>query len=235
MYRNSQLRKAIAFSLFVKAHTRNSIVKKWSINKLHEMTGVSADAVKARLKVLQEMHLVEFTGIDNKHIVFRSLHSHTAHRNVVIPEFSFKPNNNLKKNAYAQEIKNIENTLTAILLIEIQRRKDFANQMIQQKRNPHTKKEYKAATKVCNHFGYGRKFIDRGISYKYMAAKIGMSVYKSIQIVKFAVNYHLVRKIRNIYKSFAMCGKYTEDMLTNHTYCYRNRIIKIYANKYAVV
>ena len=235
MYRNTQLRKAIAFSLFVKAHTRNSIVKNWSVNKLHDITGVSADAVKVRLKLLQNMQLVEFTGVGNKHIVFKSLHSHTAHRNVVIPEIVFIPNNNLKKNAYAQEIKNIENVLTAVLLVEIQRRKDFVKQMIQQKRTPRSKKEYKAATKVCNRFGYGRNFIDRGISYKYMAAKIGMSVYKSIQIVKFAVNYHLVKKIRNIYKSFAMCSKYTEDMLTNYTYCYRNRIIKNYANKYALV
>lgn len=235
MYRNSQLRKAIAFSIFVKKHTRNSIVKNWSINKLHELTGVSADAVKARLHVLQEMELVEFTGINRRHLVFKSMQSHTAHRNVTIPEMIFKPNNNLKKNAYAQEIMNIENVLTAILLAEIQRHKDFAKQMIQQKRNPRSKKEYKDATKVCNLFGYGRKFVDNGISYKYMAAKIGISVYKSIQVVKLAVSCKILKKIRNIYKSFTMCGKYTEDMLTNYTYCYRNKIIKKYANRYALV
>ena len=38
MYRNSDLRKAIAFSLFVKAHSRNSIIKNWNINKLHDIT-----------------------------------------------------------------------------------------------------------------------------------------------------------------------------------------------------
>lgn len=124
MYRNSQLRKAIAFSLFVKAHTRNSIVKNWSINKLHDITGISVNAIKDRLFVLKNMELVEETGLGNKHLVFKSLHSHTAHRNIVIPEITFKPNANLKKNAYAQEIKNIENTLTAMLLVEIQRRKD---------------------------------------------------------------------------------------------------------------
>ena len=49
MYRNSSLRKAIAFSVFVKAHTPNCVVKDWSVNKLHEMTGVSANAIKARI------------------------------------------------------------------------------------------------------------------------------------------------------------------------------------------
>ena len=235
MYRNSQLRKAIAFSLFVKTHARNSIVKNWSINKLHDITGISANAIKDRLLVLKEMDLIEETGLNNKHLVFKSLHSHTAHRNVVIPEIAFKPNTNLKKNAYAQKIKNIENVLTAMLLVEIQRRKDFAKQMIQKRSNSSSKKEYKEAAKTCNRFGYGKKFIDKGISYKYMAAKIGMSICKSIQIVKLAVNCNILRRIRNICKRIAICSKYTEDMLTNYTYSYRNHIYKNYANKYVVI
>lgn len=235
MYRNTQLRKAIAFSLFVKAHARNSIVKNWSINKLHDITGISVNAIKDRLFVLKNMELVEETGLGNKHLVFKSLHSHTAHRNIVIPETTFKPNANLKRNAYAQEIKNIENTLTAMLLVEIQRRKDFAKQMIQRRREPCSKKEYTEAVKTCNRFGYGKKFIDKGISYKYMAAKIGMSVCKSIQIVKFAVKCKFIKKIRNICKRIAICSKYTEDMLVNYTYSYRNHIYKNYANKYATI
>ncbi len=235
MYRNSQLRKAIAFSLFVKAHTRNSVVKDWSVNKLHDITGISANAIKDRLSVLRNMELIEETGLNNKHLVFKSLHSHTAHRNIIIPELTFKHKIHLKKNAYAQEIKNIENVLTAMLLVEIQRRKDYARQMIQQRSEPCSKKEYKEAVKICNRFGYGRKFIEKGISYKYMAAKIGMSVCKSIQIVKLAVNCNILKKIRNICRRVAICSKYTEDMLNNYTYSYRNYIYKNYANKYVVV
>ena len=121
MYRNSDLRKAIAFSLFVKAHSRNSIIKNWNINKLHDITGVSVNAIKARLATLRSMGLIEETGVDKKHLVFKSLHSHTAHRNVVLPSVEFKPDVNLKKNAYAQEIKNLENVLVAMLLVQIQR------------------------------------------------------------------------------------------------------------------
>lgn len=112
MYCNSSLRKAIAFSVFVKAHTPNCVVKDWSVNKLHEMTGVSANAIKARLGVLESMGLIEKIGIRKNHLLFKSLHSHTAHRNVIISDIKFKPNNNLKKNAYAQEIKNIETLLS---------------------------------------------------------------------------------------------------------------------------
>lgn len=63
MYRNSDLRKAIAFSLFVKAHSRNSIIKNWNINKLHDITGVSVNAIKARLATLRSMGLIEETGL----------------------------------------------------------------------------------------------------------------------------------------------------------------------------
>lgn len=122
-----------------------------------------------------------------------------------------------------------------MLLVEIQRRKNFAKQMIQQRHEPCSKKEYTKAVKTCNRFGYGKKFVDNGISYKYMAAKIGMSVCKSIQIVKFAINCNILKRIRNICKRIAICSKYTDDMLTNYTYSYRNHIYKNYANKYVII
>lgn len=235
MYRNSQLRKAVAFAVFVKAHTRNSIVKDWTINKLHALTGVSAEAVKARIATLRDMELVEEVGIGKKHLVFKSLHSHTAHRNIQIKDIEFKQDKNLKKNAYAQEVKNVEHVLTAILLVEIQRRKDFAKQMIQQKQNPRSKKEYKDAVKVCNNFGFGENFVNKGISYKFMAAKLGISMFKAVQIVKFAVECKLIKKVHKAYKQITACSKYIEDMITNYTFVYRNKIYKIPANRYAVV
>lgn len=235
MYRNSALRKAIAFSLFIKARTRNSIVKNCTINKLHDITGVSANAIKDRLSVLEEIGLIERVGVNNKHLVFKSLHSNTSHRNVVIPNSKFKPNKKSSKNAYAQEIKFIENVLTAILLVEIQRRKNYAKQIIQQRQQPRSKKEYTEAVKVCNHLGYGRNFFDNGISYKYIAKHIGMSIFKSIQIAELAQNLHLIKKIKNCVRKISICYKYVEDMITNYTYSYRNYIFKKYANKYVLI
>lgn len=235
MYRNSQLRKAVAFAVFVKAHTRNSVVKNWTVNKLHDLTGVSANAIKARIGVLKDMKLIEEVGNSKKHLVFKSLHSNTAHRNATIKSIEFDRNKNLKKNAYAQEIKNIENMLTTMLLVEIQRHKDFAKRIIQQRQNPCNKKEYKEAVKACNNLGYGRKFIDKGISYKYMSAKIGISLFKAQKIVKFAIENNILTKTRNICKRIAACGKYIDDMITNYTYIYRNWIYKNYANKYTLV
>ena len=236
MYCNSSLRNAIAFSVFVKAHTPNCVVKDWSVNKLHEMTGVSANAIKARLGVLESMGLIEKIGIRKNHLLFKSLHSHTAHRNVIISDIKFKPNNNLKKNAYAQEIKNIENVLAAMLLVEIQRHKDFAKQMIQRKVNPRSVKEYKESVKACNRFEFREdKFVDNGISYKYLAAKIGISISKTVEIVKCAVYNNLIKKIHRTYKRYKAYSKYIEDILCNFTFCHNNYIYKILANRYELV
>ena len=55
MYRNPNIRKAIAFSLFVKSQVVSSTVQEWTINKMHTITGVSALAIRDRLRTLREL------------------------------------------------------------------------------------------------------------------------------------------------------------------------------------
>ena len=117
MYRNPKIRKAIAFSLFVKSQVVSSTVQDWTINKIHTITGVSALAIRDRLRTLRELDLVEEIGAERKHLVFKSLKSHTSHRNASIPLVPFETNNKIKKNGKAQNIKQIENTLSAMLVI----------------------------------------------------------------------------------------------------------------------
>lgn len=148
MYCNPELRKAIAFSLFIKTRVKSSAVQRWSINKLHEITGVSACAVRKRIDTLKALGLVEFTGKNNRCLVFKSLKSHTSHRNVLVPNIEFISRNDSKKNAYAQNVKFIEDTLSAMLIIDVQNRKNYAKQMIQQSKHPKGLKELKAAKKI---------------------------------------------------------------------------------------
>lgn len=69
MYRNPNIRKAIAFSLFVKSQVVSSTVQEWTINKMHTITGVSALAIRDRLRTLRELDLIEEIGIEKKHHV----------------------------------------------------------------------------------------------------------------------------------------------------------------------
>lgn len=235
MYCNPLLRKAVAFSLFVKNNTASSVIKNWNINKLHMLTGVSANVVSKRVSTLREYGLIAVEGMHGEHLVFKSLHSNTSHRNIALPSLRFVTDGSKNKNSKAQQIKSIEDMLAAMLLVEIQKHKNYAEQTIQKSLNPSSKKEYKKATKTCNRLNYGRKFVDNGISYKYMAKKIGFSTFSAQNLVKFAVKHHLVEKIKTAYKKIHGIGKYIEDMVTGYTFYYHNSIYKIYANRYALI
>lgn len=233
MYRNVRLKKAVAFSLFVKARVTSSTVNNWSVNKLHVLTGVSASAIRQRLSVLRELGLIEEIGKDRKHLVFKSLKSHTSHRNAIVPDIDFTENTNLKKNVYAQKIKQLEDVLSTMLVIEIQNQKNYAKQMIQQSKHPKNLTELKDAKKACKHFGYGEKFSENGISYKYIADKLGVSLQKAFEVVNFAVKKQILCKYRNIEKRFLSNIDYIKDMiLNNYTYIKKSIIYKVYANTY---
>ena len=85
---------------------------------------------------MKALGLVEFTGKNNRCLVFKSRKSHTSHRNVIVPNIGFISRNYSKKNAYAQNVKFIEDTLSAMLIIDIQNRKNYAKQMIHQYKYP---------------------------------------------------------------------------------------------------
>lgn len=185
---------------------------------------------------MKALDLIEFTGRNNRCLVFKSLKSHTSHRNVIVPNIDFISRNDSKKNAYAQNVKFIEDTLSAMLIVDIQNRKNYAKQMIQQSQFPKGLKKLKAAKKACNRFGYGDKFRDNGISYKYIAKKLSVSVQKAFDLVKFAVKNEILCKYRNIEKRFLSSIDYVKDMiLNNYTYIKGKVICRVYANTYEVI
>ncbi len=234
MYRNTDLRKAIAFSLYIKTKVKSSAIPHYTINKLHNITGVSANAVRSRLATLRAYGLVENTGKNNQCLVFKSLKSHTAHRNVALKDIVFTPNDNLNKNAYAQNVKFIEKSLSVMLMMDIQNRKDFAKQMIRQSKHPKSIKELKDAKKVCNRYGYGAKYRENGISYKYIAKTLGCCVQTAFNIVYFGVKNNILRKTKKTEKRFLIGIKYFEDMLSpSYTYTNKNYACKVCANRYA--
>lgn len=234
MYGNAKLRKAIAFSIYVKSKTPSSAVPQWSVNKLRELTGVSAGAIKQRIRTLKEYDLITFVGKGENCAVFRSLRSSSSHRNVFIHETKFDGDKQKKKNNDAQSVKHIEDTLTAILIVEIQRHKDYARQMIQQKRSPKSLTDYKEARKVCNRCGYGEKYVERGLSYKTIAKRLGIGLQKAVETIKFAVEQKFLAKFKQTKRLFVANLRYIEDMLS-FTYSYGNYIYSVYANRYALI
>lgn len=235
LYRNPELRKAIAFSLYIKSRVVSSSVPHWSINKLHEISGISSTTVKKRLRILKQYGAISFTGKNHHCLVFSSLQSHTAHRNITISDIDFVLDKKSHKNQKAQNVKFIDDILTTLLIVEIQNRKNYARQMIQQSKQPKDLTELKEAKKACNRFGYSAEFVDNGISYKRMAEKIGCCLQKAFNIINCATKNKILNKIKNVQKFYFHGAKFiNEELKRIYTYIKGNIAYRVGANRYQI-
>lgn len=223
MYKNKSVTKALALAIFVKNRIKSSTIQDFSYNKLHLITGLHINTLKKRLDVLKRMGLVEFIGTHKQHLCFKSIVSSCDHRNVSIKYGEF------------DTIKDIEMTLFAYLLVEIQRRKDFAKHTIQTARNGRDLEQIKAARRTCRRNGYSEEYQEWGLSYKGIAKRLGVGVQKAFFVVKFAIEQGLVTKIKRQLQKFVKgVGAMQKSIDSNFTFCTKDNEYYILANAYAL-
>jgi len=225
MSKNSnKLSKALSLLIAVKQTYKSSTINNYTTDKLHKITGLHANTIKKRIKTLKEIGLVKFIGKHKEHLLFESVTSSSEHRNVYADFSTFK------------NVKDIEKALLALLIVEIQKKKDFAKHTIQSAQNPSNLEECKRAKKICNRYGYGKEYKEYGLSYKTIAKKLRVCLQKAFEIVKFAIeNDFLVKTKREIQKFFYGIGnssKYIED--GKFTFYTSNNAYKVLANVYSV-
>lgn len=222
--KGDKVRKSLSLTIFVKERFTSSTINNYTIDKLHKLTGLHANTIKKRIKTLKDMGLVRFVGKHNEHLLFESISSSSDHRNVYAEFVVF------------DNIKDIERALEALLVVEIQRRKDFAKHTIQSAQNPSTLEEHKRAKKICKRYGWGKEYQEFGLSYKGIAKKLGVCVQKAFAIVKFAIEKgFLVKTKRQIQKFIYGIGassKYFEN--NEYTFCTNNNAYTILANVYSL-
>ena len=130
-------------------------------------------------------------------------------------------------------LKSVEYSLQAILLVQIQLRKDFAKQTIRNAHGAsHDFKVVKAARDAARKFGYGFEYIERGLSYRTIAKKIGVSIKSAVEIVKFAAKRTFLKKITHSIPTYlpSVCGM----EVYGYTFTTRNYGYKVLANCYSV-
>lgn len=222
--RSGKVGKALSLAIFVKERFASSTITNVTIDKLHKLTGLHANTIKKRIKTLKEMGLVKFVGKNNEHLLFESISSSSEHRNVYAEFVVF------------DNIKDIEKALEALLIVEIQRRKDFAKHTIQSAQNPSTLEEHKSAKKICKRYGWGKEYQEFGLSYKGIAKNLGVCVQKAFAIVKFAIEKgFLIKTKRQIQKFVYGIGhslKYIDN--NEYTFCTNNNAYTILANVYSL-
>lgn len=226
--KDRKLIRPLAMSIVFKSKVSSGTAR--SINHIHEVTGISAEAVKKYRAKLEEYGLSFLTGKRNL-TVFGRIRS-----------------TNNKKNYEAKitdisSTKEVEKSLRSMLLVVLQAQKEYVRRTTLALSNPHSLKEYKEAKSSLRRFrGYlVHGFKDYGISYKCIAKKLGTSIVTAVKDVKNAVENLFLIKTRNYYQVFCksarslgsfLCEK-TQSWLSP-TFTTKNNIYYIKANTYKI-
>lgn len=226
---NSNVIRAVALAIFVKHLIPSSCIKNFSWYKLHKLTGLHYNTLKKRLQSLERLGLVERMGKAQTTLRFKRIASKNARRNINLSEIKF------------DSVADVEKSLLAMFVVEIQRHKDFYKQVFASLRNPKDLNELKWARNAKKRCGNAEKFVERGLSYKTIAEKLHIGVQKAIAIVKWAVENKFLRKIRPKWSKvnlkgafrggFERLGQSWED---GFTFVMSNCVVLVKANRYKV-
>lgn len=217
--------KAIALLLYYKNRHVSSCVTNFTYNKLHNETGLHATTLKKRVSLLLSCGLAVIHG---KNLVFKRVSSHNVRSNVEVL-------------CDGLSVKEIENSLYASMLCEIQRKKDFVKHTIHIANNPPLNVDYdhfKKMRKMCRKYGWGEKYQEFGISYKFIAKKLNICLQHAFNVVAFAVRKGLINKFNHIeqvfMKGIGAAKKYLLEGNLKNMFITKNNIYRVYANTYSL-
>jgi len=218
MFGNKELLKALAMFLLIRKRIGSNVLKDYSINKLVNLLGAHARTIKKRMHVLSQYGLVTIVG---KTLVLRSVVSKHAKRNVKLGKMEYST------------LKSVEYSLQSILVAVIQSRKDFAQRTIRYAHGAsHDYKVVKAARNAARKFGYGFEYVEKGLSYKTIAKKLGVSIKTAVEIVKFAVKHTILKKTKHFISTYLPKVNFMEGL--GYTFTTRNYGYNIMANTYSI-
>lgn len=221
---DKMLVKALSLAVFIKTRYASSCIRNFSYNKLRKLSGLHDSSLKKRIAKLNEYGLIKRVGRNNEHLVVSSIASHNNRRNVDISCIEFST------------IKDIENSILAIVVVEMQKRKDYVKHILNCVLDPKSTDEYKRSKRQCRDYGYNGEYKEYGISYKRIAKEMGVCVQKAMRVVKYAVANSFLdveHRQKQIYVKGAMTmDKYVDSR--NYTFCTKDNFYRIYANVYSL-
>ena len=225
MYGDQDLVKAIALALFIKTRTISSTIPHYTVNKLRTITGLSFATIKNRLNRLKDYGIITFVGKENNCLVVKSLCSKNRHKN-----FDISCINN-------DSVKEIEQSLRAMLVVGIQLHKDYARRVLRASSDGRTTAEIKDGRRNSRRYCYYGDYKENGLSYKGIARRLGVSVVTAFRTVSYALKHHFLTKIRHIEQVFVRgIGTFSSKIENFCQNCFstRNNVYKVHANTYIV-
>lgn len=184
--------RAVAMSLLIKKHIRSSAITDYTSDKLHKLTRLHADTCKKYVGILVKLNLAEFVGRNGKTLVFKKLFSRHQRKNIDLGDID------------GSSVMDIAYHLYAIFNVEIVRHKLYAKHIIETATDGF--KNVREAKRKSRKYGYGREFIENGLSFKTIAKRLKCGIQKAQAIIKFCVDKLFLIKnkhITQIYDKYA--------------------------------
>lgn len=229
---NKNQTQALAFLALVRAYEKASgRCCTYTVNQLHELTGIHAKTIEKRLLTLESMGLMTY---ENKRIKLLAIRSKHNEKNVVV-----NITLGIKKS-----LKDAEKQVMSARVVNKLKQKDFfktaLNQFHDFKNNPNSKvstDEFKKLSRWlrehCKTDFLNKNFIDYGWSYKKIAEYLDVSLATAVDIIKYAIEHNLIsKKINSMFKRLSHSSQV--DYL-QHTFSFHGYSYKVWANSYSVI
>lgn len=231
------LRKALAFAIWVKDNKPASVIKGWSYTKLSEITGCSRATCKNRITALRELGLVsegEKNGVRYLHFLpLRAKKLQSKLGNWYSPKRLDIHIGKIDRTS----VKTIELGLCAMLIVEIQTRKNYVRQVIRNKDKARKVRDIKRARRICSDRGWTR-YVEYGISMKSVARRLGCGVSKAASAVENGeANFMFVKQkwaAKHLFVGHGL-AKDALGSLEGFHYATRNNLYRQPANTYALL
>lgn len=167
-----QYRRALAFAILIKSRHPASVIPHWSYRELARISGKSVGFCKKAVGLLREMHLIREERYGNRpYLVFKKLRE-PKKKNRHSPGFHTPRHKDIDISRLdCSSLVSIERGLCSLLIVEIQKRKDWVYQLISTKQCPANAKDYSKAKAVCRKRGY-EGFSESGLSYLCISRKL---------------------------------------------------------------
>lgn len=221
--------KALAIAIMLKVRLgRTSTLRNYTVNKIHQLTGLSPATIKKYIPLMMAMGLTHTQGRNNEHLVVNKLASHTRGRNIDISQFDFS------------SVKEIYYSLRAFLVMAVQAKKDFVRHALHASRNPSSHKELKRARKKKKSLvkagvisGMDAEYREYGLSHARMARETGNCLRTAFSIKRYAAKKGWWRKERHQIR-YHVPGISYRDTGEFFTYATKDYLVINLANTYTL-
>lgn len=207
-------RKAIALFIVLKSIYRAGSIPNYSANKLRKVLGMHIDTLKRLMRVLISNGLCEFVGRNKTTFRLRSIRTKWKCCDIDISfiKFSLTKREDGSYAGVRYALDKIAKEIVAVYILDTNRRRSYAERLVSSSVNPRSKDGMIKADKERRRRGYRMTFGHKGISYKGLAQRLGMSEQMAFYVVNYAVKSGLLVKQNNVERIDTTDKEHLKDM-----------------------